>query len=64
MKSVEVKPVWIDDELRSARAFSVDEFTSLDRFIDTEEIDLGIVDLIDVKAELLRHKDMQLAKSR
>ena len=56
--------MWIDDELRSARAFSVDEFTSLDRFIDTEEIDLGIVDMIDMKMELLRHQDMQLARAR
>lgn len=56
--------MWIDDELRSARAFSIDELSSLDRFIDTEEIDLGLVDLIDVKMELLRHQDMQLAKSR
>ena len=56
--------MWIDDSFPSTRAFTITKSTGMDKFIDSEEFDLGVVDLIDVKLELLKHKEKQLASAK
>ena len=56
--------MWNDDEFPSARAFLMSKVSPVSRFLESEEIDLGIVDLVDVRLEQLRHQDRQLARAR
>ena len=51
---VTVKAVWTDDDYPGTRSCPVDKMSPIEKIIDSDEFDLGIVGLIDLELEPLR----------